>query len=167
MDTLQLQRILTNHLHQTYVGVYAEDELPEIQKRPVAMIVNTDPSTEDGTHWTAIYLTPGHHGEFFDSFGQPPDVPVRRYLDHAARNGWKYNIRKVQGLYSTLCGAYCVQYLDARQTTKLPFSSLLYKLFPDKNNDILVKQRMLENYHTNLEIFDTKFYREQYRNRTL
>ena len=154
MDTQQLVNILKAHLGQNvFCGVYAEDQLPITNQRPLAIIVNTDPSTLDGTHWTAIYLERGRPGEFFDSFGRPPDLPVAEYLSTCCRN-WIYNTRCVQGLLSTLCGAYCVQYLEARHNNQKAFSTILYELFPQENNDKLVQQRMVEHYDMDVAMYD-------------
>lgn len=163
MDTRQLGRILKEHLRLSYYGVCAEDELPDTindVRRPLAIIVNTDPSSQDGTHWTAIYLHRNGSGEFFDSFGRAPDKPVKRFLDRHASNGWSYNIRTVQALFSTLCGAYCVQYLEARHQNKtLPFSTLLFRLFPYTagNNENLVQHRMRVHYNLRIPIYDLSF----------
>ena len=154
MDTRQLIRILRDHLRSTFYGVYAEDQLPNTNHRPLAIIVNTDPSDLEGTHWTAMYLTRDRPAEFFDSFGRPPDKPVQEYLNKQSPDGWLYNTTPVQGLFSTLCGAYCVQYLEARHETKEQFSSLLSTLFPFVNNDGVVHRRMKEHYNMNIPIYD-------------
>ena len=159
MDTRQLKKILSVVLPYVKHGVYAEDELPMDVVRPFAMIVNTDPSSEEGTHWTAIYLKKDKSGEFFDSSGAEPDKPVRCYLDEYATFGWEYNTRQIQGLLSTLCGAYCIQYLVERSVSHNSFSSLLYQLFPFKNNDIIVQQRMMEHYRIRLPIFDKTMFK--------
>ena len=155
MDTQQLIDILKRHLKHTFFGVYAEDQLPETNVRPLALIANTDPAHLDGTHWVAIYLDHGRPGEFFDSFGEPPDPPVKEYLNKHSPHGWLYNTRSVQGLFSSLCGAYCVQYLEARHETRAPFSTLMFKLFPHKNNDHLVQERMREHYDMDIPIYDS------------
>lgn len=163
MDTLQLERILHEHLGLAYYGVCAEDELPHVLARPLALIVNTDPSSRDGTHWTSLYIHRDGKGEFFDSYGRPPDSPVKRYLDQRAPGGWFYNTRQVQSRFSTLCGAFCVQHLESRhRNQKLPFSTLLIQLFPYLNpqqNDSVVQYRMRRHYDIRLPIFDTSFLR--------
>ena len=157
MNTLELQQILKTHLPQVNTGVYAENELSTQISRPFAMIVNTDPSDKRGTHWTAIYLCVNRTGEFFDSSGREPDVPVRQYVNEFAPNGWQCNTRKVQGHFSTLCGAYCIQYLMTRQQSSASFSSLLYRLFPFRSNDKLVQQRMEEQFGIPLPVYDFSF----------
>ena len=154
MDTQQLVKLLKDHLGRTFYGVYAQDQLPVTDSRPFALIVNSDPIHLSGTHWLGIYLAKGRPGEYFDSFGYPPDKIVEMYLNKQSPHGWVYNTRPVQGLFSTLCGAYCVQYLEARHESKDPFSTLLYKLFPKTNNDIIVQQRMLEHYNLNVPVYD-------------
>ena len=158
MDTQQLITLLRNHLDKVFLGVYAEDQLPHIDQRPFAAIVNTDPSQLPGTHWIAIYLSRDKPGEYFDSFGEYPDTPVVDYLNRESPRGWMYNTRKLQGQFSTLCGAYCVQYLEARHESKDPFSTILYKLFPKKNNDVIVQQRMQEHYNLHVPIYDLTMY---------
>lgn len=162
MDTRQLLKILREHLANTWYGVYAEDRLPDITERPRAIIVNTDPADKSGTHWTAIYLKSNGKGEFFDSYGREPDIPVQYYMDRHAPDGWLYNTRKVQGYWSTLCGAYCLQYLEARnEARRKPLSSLLLKLFPNSNNDRLVQQRMIEHYKFRIPIYDRSFFTQR------
>ena len=140
-----------------FLGVCAEDELPSKILQPCAIIVNTDPSTKDGTHWTAIYIKQNMCGEFFDSTGMNPDKPVRKFMDKQAPSGWEFNKRKVQGPFSTLCGAYCLQYLEQRANSSKPFSTLLYKLFPLKNNDELVRERMRDHYDIEIPTHDYSF----------
>lgn len=159
MDTQQISRVLEYYLKGTFRGVYAEDELPNTQIRPMAIIVNTDPSTESGTHWTAIYIHRNNMGEFFDSYGKPPDNPVQRFLNDNAYNGWIYNIRQVQGI-STLCGGYCLQFLDYRhKNPDLKLETVLRKIFPNsdtRQNDFLVQKYLKKQHNIHLPLFDMK-----------
>lgn len=149
----------------------AEDELPTTDMRPLAIIVNTDTSTEDGTHWCAIYLHQNNRGEFFDSYGRSPDKPVIAYLNAHARNGWLYNTNVLQNIWSTVCGAYCVQYLEARnQQRNLPYSTLLRRLFPytdSDKNDRLVQERMKEHYGLEIPLVEYQFMRSRIRNNSV
>ena len=76
MDTLQIKRALEHNTFtkKTFSGVFAAVELPEIiDTFPCGFVANTDPSTEPGTHWIALYFPSRGKGEFFDSYGYPPD----------------------------------------------------------------------------------------------
>jgi len=49
------------------------------------------------------------YGEFFDSFGRPPDDPFRTFLNDNC-NYWIYNDRHLQSSISRFCGHYCIFY---------------------------------------------------------
>ena len=161
MDTSQLQRILRYHLKSVFYGVCAEDELPNSSLRPLATIVNTDPSNLPGTHWTCIYLFNNGMGEFFESFGRKPDTPVIRYLNRQASVGWVYNKRRLQGLLSTICGAYCLQYLEIRNRDRRSMmKTIVNRIFPyedSRENDRLVHQRLRSHYGLYIPLNDIDF----------
>ena len=76
MNTLQIKQALERNTFtkKIFVGVFAADEVPEIiDTFPCGFVANTDPSTEPGTHWIAFYFPSREKGEFFDSYGNPPE----------------------------------------------------------------------------------------------
>ena len=75
MNTLQLKRALEHNTFtkKIFGGVFAADELPKVITSPCGFVANTDPSTEPGTHWVAFYFPSRDKGEFFDSYGYPPE----------------------------------------------------------------------------------------------
>ena len=76
MNTLQLKRALERDTFtkKIFGGVFAADELPKtFDTFPYGFVANTDPSTEPGTHWVAFYFPSRDKGEFFDSYGYPPE----------------------------------------------------------------------------------------------
>ena len=75
MNTLELERALKHNTFtkKIFVGVFAADELPTLNTFPSGFVANTDPSTEPGTHWVAFYFPSREKGEFFDSYGHPPE----------------------------------------------------------------------------------------------
>ena len=76
MNTLQLKRALEHNpsTKKIFGGVFAADELPKtFDTFPYGFVANTDPSTEPGTHWVAFYFPSRDKGEFFDSYGYPPE----------------------------------------------------------------------------------------------
>ena len=88
-------------------GVFAADELPKtFDTFPYGFVANTDPSTEPGTHWVAFYFPSRDKGEFFDSYGYPPE---HYGLESYEIETW--NKYKLQSSWSNVCGQYCIFYL--------------------------------------------------------
>ena len=115
MNTDEIASILSNdaYVGPVFGGCVSSDMLCEMvpARYPCAYVCNYDPSDRPGTHWVAVYLTEDRRGEFFDSYGMVPMLPV--FVDFLRRNttSWTVNSRQLQGLTSTVCGQYCVFYL--------------------------------------------------------
>jgi len=108
MDTVQVQHDLQGV--NSFRGVYASNFLPLSIVQTGTFIVNTDPHTEPGLHWEAIYFQNPHRtskGYFFDSYGRYPFFPS--ILDFIRRHCtvWQYNRTQHQGPTTTVCGEYC------------------------------------------------------------
>jgi len=122
IDTVLIQNVLEGL--NSFLGVYASNLLPLSIAHTSTIIVNTDPHTEPGTHWQAIYFHHPHRssgGYFFDSYGRYPHIPS--ILDFIRRHCtvWQYNRTQLQGLTTTVCGEYCCLfdlYMDRDYTPK-------------------------------------------------
>ena len=158
MDTLQLERLLNDHLKTSFYGVCAKNQLPDSPLRPLAIIVNEDIAQLPGSHWCAFYLFQDGRAEYFDSYGRAPDKTVTTYLRKQAPNGWEYNSKQVQSFWSTLCGGFCLQYLEARHRSQnIPMSWILRRLFPYENpfkNDLLVQHQLASHYNIEIPLYD-------------
>ena len=110
MNTLQLERALKHNTFtkKIFVGVFAADELPTLNTFPSGFVANTDPSTEPGTHWVAFYFPSRDKGEFFDSYGHPPEHYGEPFTVY---NVETINSHKLQSSWSNVCGHYCIFYL--------------------------------------------------------
>jgi len=87
MDSLQIKKKLRNI--KSFIGVYPRDALPDVGKRPVALIANTDSKYEPGEHWIAIILLKDGRGEYFDSYGLPTlHGDFQRYMSNMCPNKW-------------------------------------------------------------------------------
>lgn len=112
MNTFEIKRALERNpfTKKIFRGVFAADELPErIDTFPCGFVANTDPSTEPGTHWITYYFPSPEKGEFFDSYGFPPE--------HYDLNVYPIDVinsRKLQSSWSEVCGQYCIFYLYHR-----------------------------------------------------
>ena len=141
MDSVKLSRALA--AVPCFVGVFSRDTLPTIATRPAALIVNTDKTTDPGTHWLAIYLDTDRRGEFFDPFGLPPLFKeLFHFLENHCPAGYRYNTQTLQNvaLQSTTCGQYCLLYVFLR-CKGYAFNDML-TLFSGTNtalNDLLVR----------------------------
>lgn len=114
------------HRHVKFLGVYAADELPNLNSSktsyPCCYVVNTDPSSEPGEHWVAFYHeTPHHPVEFFDSFGNPPSA----YLFNREFTFFLHNEKRFQVYNSSVCGYYVVFYLYCRMKGQHDLHQLL------------------------------------------
>ena len=112
--------------NKKFCGVFPSDKLPQtIDKYPCRFVANTDPSTKPGMHWISIWIGPSDGkgenkrivGEFFDS--NAADVPLvfKDYLEKHT-DIWIYNRRKLQSIWSDICGDYCIFYLSHRVVAK-------------------------------------------------
>ena len=53
-----------------WLGVFARDKVPPLgrsQRRPFALVVNTDPADKPGAHWLAFFASAAEPLEMFDS----------------------------------------------------------------------------------------------------
>ena len=75
------------------------------------LVVNTDPADKPGQHWVAIYITREGVGEYFDSYGRPPNLPQIQQVFQKNVNDVIYNTRHLQGTFSTVCGQYVIFFL--------------------------------------------------------
>lgn len=115
MYASQLQRILTKDpvVRRQFGGVLAADQLPtRIRNRPKVFIINTDKSTDPGSHWVAFYFPERGPVEFFDSCGRCPDHYQKSFKKVLLKNGryYKYNRVKIQDETSVTCGHFCLFY---------------------------------------------------------
>lgn len=102
-----------------FLGVFPCDRLPiQLNKSgPSLMVCNTDPHDKPGQHWIVLYVEDSSYGEYFDSFGRPPDTSFRTFLNRNCVN-WIFNERHLQSAISRFCGHYCIFYCLHRARNK-------------------------------------------------
>ena len=96
-----------------WLGVFARDELPNLNKerRPFALVLNTDPSSKPGQHWLALFGPKEGPIEIFDSFGLHTSSYGLAYLLPT------YSLIQLQSSFSALCGHYCIFFLNQRSNS--------------------------------------------------
>jgi hypothetical protein len=117
-----------------YLGTIAHNEikylLPRVKgKREIGFIINTDPDTKAGQHWTAIYAN-NESVEYYDSFARPMPDDLRKdlelLLDMMPDTGYrKFKENKIisQKTTSVNCGWFCLKFLIDRFRGK-PFADV-------------------------------------------
>ena len=150
MNTLQLKRALEHNpsTKKIFGGVFAADELPKtFDTFPYGFVANTDPSTEPGTHWVAFYFPSRDKGEFFDSYGYPPEHYGLESYDIETWN--KY---KLQSSWSNVCGQYCIFYLYHKSRG---YNLILDSIFDEVffNKIPVVSLKIMSYYDTVLVMF--------------
>lgn len=143
-----------------FQGVFASDQLPyRVADYPSAYIANVDPSELPGSHWVAMYFNEEGKAEFWDSYGQAPELYSKHFTDFLDRNSY-YMIRNrtvLQSLDSSVCGEYCIYYLIHRcrgfsmQTIVNRFSkkkrlndSIVYEFVKRHYPNVLHEQRKIK-----------------------
>ena len=138
MDTRQLLRLVRRDA-PIVRGVFARDTLPETIQWPSGYIINTDPVSEPGEHWVAVFIDHNGVGEYFDSFGLPPLHDALTLFLNKHCVSWTFNSRHLQDVMSMACGLYCVYYL--RMRCRGVARERLLRIFSDdySNNDAIVR----------------------------
>ena len=118
MNTNQLQCAIESDskMKDSIYGVFASDEISNIQLRPMSgLIANTDVKSLPGQHWIAFYLNTKETLEIFDSYGSSIDQLTLYFQQFLNRYSTiKANGKRLQSKESKVCGQYCLFYLMSR-----------------------------------------------------
>ncbi len=144
--TDDIRRILSadKRTRKSFRGVFASDQLPTSTSTSSLYVLNTDPSTRSGEHWTVVYVDGKGQGEYFDSFGLPPaKEEFIMFLDNSSIR-WTFNTKTVQYMLSDACGYHCIFFaihrcvgFNMNTVVNMYTNNLLY-------NDSIVKQFVCE-----------------------
>ena len=110
LTTANLNSMLKNY--EIFMGTFPSDQI-QIQKSiyPQAFIVNTEPGTSDGEHWTALIVS-GRKCFFFDPLGcKMLNVFLLETLKSVGITEYKYNSCQIQSIFSNNCGYYCAAFI--------------------------------------------------------
>ena len=110
LTTTNLNLMLKNY--EIFMGTFPSDQI-QIQKSgyPQAFIVNTEPSTSTGEHWTALIVS-DKKCLFFDPLGcEILNIFLLETLKGVGITKYKYNSCQIQSTFSNNCGYYCVAFI--------------------------------------------------------
>ena len=117
MNSLEIERLLKSDSQskKIFKKVSALDKSEPPSFFPSAYDVNSDPKTQKGEHWVAVYFDKNRKGEYFDSYGLPLAIlDLEAYMDRFSLD-WIFNRKTIQSLFSTVCGHYCVYFILFRR----------------------------------------------------
>jgi len=107
---------------RNFRGVFMRDELT-ISKKNECLVINTDHSQNEGTHWTCLYIKNGT-SYYFDPYGFPPTPEVMSYCNEPRY----YSSFSIQKMNEVICGHYCI-YVLHRLDNGDTFYDICYDLF--------------------------------------
>ena len=99
-----------------WLGGFASDQVPHLdrsQRRPFALIVNTDKADKPGAHWLAFYASAEPKGaplKMFDSYGMSPDIHA---FAHLSPRIYLSSV-SYKSLDTSVCGQYYLFFLFHR-----------------------------------------------------
>lgn len=141
MNTGQINHLMAEY--PNYAGTFPCDRAKHLT-RGCGAILNTDPSSESGEHWVAIYRPVQGKTEYFDSFGLPPLVPeIISFLAGISPSGvtWSHNL--LQHEQSDSCGHHCINYMKHR-LLGIPTQAVMTHFSGHRlTNDRIVKSAVL------------------------
>jgi len=70
------------------------------------MVINIDHSSNEGTHWTCLFIKNGVSC-YFDSYGFEPTLEVKKYCKEPRY----YSSFPIQKMNEVICGHYCIYVL--------------------------------------------------------
>ena len=90
-------------------SVYSRDNLTEIKDG--AYVINLDEYSDIGTHWVALYLNNNNNNvTYLNSFGvEHIPTDIKAFIDN---KNIKTNIFRIPAFDSTMCGYFCIGYID-------------------------------------------------------
>ena len=142
MNTSQLYDSIQKDkfVKKTFCGIVPIDKLPLKRiKNKCSFIVNTDPASQPGTHWFAIFSPKYGPIEIFDSFGR---IPEKKYLSNFLKinkRNFIYNRKIIQSNDSNNCGQFSLIYLLFRNRG-YSMKKILKFFTEDKNyNDFFIE----------------------------
>jgi hypothetical protein len=140
MNTTQIERVLKKNC-PNFQGVIAVDQLPLVlpDGKDLHYVVNTDPSYRPGQHWIAVHIDEKDRGEVFDSFGEEPPLPFKKFMNRHCVT-WVYNKRQLQSVASKFCGFYAIFYCIFKSRGKSMNDIINCFSHDTIRNDVLIHQ---------------------------
>lgn len=148
MDSLDINSLLS--CCPNFLGVFPSNCLPSIDDKlkTFGLVVNTDSSDKNGTHWLAIVVQKGVC-HYFDSFGGLPRVKhIRKFCEQF--KSCLFNRMKHQQIQEITCGAYCVYVVNEMLRNNKSFRSVVSAFHRIKRDDVYVRKYLIRHFSFHL-----------------
>ena len=147
MNTQEIRDFLTYNIHtrRIFREVLARDQLKNIRVpkfKPSAYVINSDPISQPGQHWTAVVFNGRGKAEYFDSYGLPPNH--QQIHDFITKNAQKvyFNQRTIQNITSTKCGHFVIYFIH-KKSKGTPLSQICR---PFKSHHLTINDHIVTAY---------------------
>ena len=130
---------------QRFNGVYSRDNLPNTIKNG-AYVINLNEYADAGTHWIALYVNKNEI-TYFDSFSENMFLgEIKKFIGY---ENIKTNIFRIQEENSTMCGYFCIGFINFVFAGKrlIDFTSLFSPYDFKKNNNIILTYIKQASFH--------------------
>jgi Adenovirus endoprotease len=106
---------------------------------PSGYIINLSKSSEQGSHWVALYFDPNGKATYFDSYGfKPRNREINQFIRLHSKS-LTFNKKQLQQLQSKVCGHYSCVFLYY-MFGGIPLDRMLSQFSPNlKINDKIVE----------------------------
>lgn len=137
MNNEQISKILKRceRTRPFFLGCYPSDVIPISDRYPYAVIMNTDKASRPGEHWTAMFVESERLVEYFDSYGDIPNVNIGSYLEEFPL--CKRSTFPLQSVFTKVCGQFCITFVVLR-CSGMSFEDIVSFLGKHKNPDKFV-----------------------------
>lgn len=114
-----------------FKGVFMRDELNKNNKATdnECLLLNLDSSSNDGTHWTCLFIK-DNVCCYFDSNGFPPPEEVKKYCSNKSQR--YHSTDRIQKPNQVICGHFCI-YVLYKLSNGYNFLSTLDELYRYNN----------------------------------
>ena len=131
MNSLQINLILqrNHYTKECFKGVYPSNRIRKYSTYPYCMVANSDKEGQRGTHWLGIFVPNPNTVEYFDSFAEPPNAVIKKFLDQFETI--VVNSRQVQSIFDNSCAAHVIYFLISR-SKGMPFNTIIKRLTLEK-----------------------------------
>lgn len=127
MSNLDIQEKCKELNINNFKGVFMRDELNNNKvTNNECLIINTDHSSNNGTHWTCLFIK-NRICYYFDSYGLPPPLEVLKYSENYSANRC-YNSFEIQKSNQVICGHFCI-FVLYKLNTGHNFHDILIELY--------------------------------------